>query len=227
MQEIALKPSSGERAKQLLESFGKLHELHSDLRLERMHQLLVSINECPRTSDSINVLSLCRVGDDEVRHSSILAWLLNMSGSHGAGNRFFEAFLMVCQIDPQPFNLPYRVRTEYGRAEAIIDIVVYRRNSFVLYLEHKVSATEGTDQLNREHRDLHLFGNALKVPSGNRFAVFLTPDGRWPVSGNRDDWRLLSHHNLANAFETVVNEMPEGKARWFVSDWLKTISEWR
>lgn len=54
---------------------------------------------------------------------------------------------------------------------------------FLVFLENKVLSTEGPDQLGREFRDMQTLGNALRIPEGHRYAVFLTAMGQFYHNG--------------------------------------------
>lgn len=104
---------------------------------------------------------------------------------------------------------------------------MYRRGAFILYIENKVFASEGDEQIDREYQDMQRLGEALRVPKDRRFAVFLTPEGRPPMSGDVSMWRSVSYVDLADALRTVLQELPDGKVRSFVEDWTEIVREWR
>jgi len=172
-----------------------------------------------------NVFAVCRVGSDEVKHSSILAWLLDSRSGHGQGSLFLEAFMKASGI-PGPVPFPYRVRTEFSGSESIVDIMVCRRREYLLYMENKVFAAEGDNQVDREFRDMRELGRGLQVPEEKQFAVFLTPDGRPPVSGDPSRWISISYPVLATAFTDAITETSNIKVRNFVNDWAETVQAW-
>jgi len=103
---------------------------------------------------------------------------------------------------------------------------VCRPHDFLIYIEHKVWAAEGPGQVDREWRDLQRTGDANGVPADRRFAVFLTPGGGPPISGDPAPWLCLSHTRLADAFWAVLPDVSDAKVAAFVADWIETISEW-
>ncbi len=152
-----------------------------------------------------NVFDLTGVGGDEVRHSSILAWLLAPHGSHGGGPHFLEAFLRAAEVDgllPEEL-VGSHVQTEFAGHESIIDILVYKPSSFVLYVENKIFAAEGFGQIDREFRDMERFGKVVRVPRERMFPVFLTPSGYPPTSGDPGPWHRASYVRLASEFERL------------------------
>jgi hypothetical protein len=210
-----------------LNLFKTLRARHRVQRLEQMRHLLDTVSVSRPSQVGFNVVSLCSVGTDEVKHSSILAWLLDASAGHGLGTRFFLAFLQVCQIPLTHVGDCYRVRREFAGLDSIVDLLVYQRRGFILYIENKIFASECNEQIDREYQDMRRLGEALHVPRERQFAVFLTPEGRPPTSGDASVWRSVSYVNLADALRAVLKELPDGKLRSFVQDWTEIVREWR
>jgi hypothetical protein len=171
-----------------------------------------------------NLFSLFKIETDEVRHSRFLAWLLDARSGHGQGSMFLRAFVEACHLDiPLAALDRYRVQTEVSGIESIIDLSVTTRGAFVIYLENKILASEGLDQLNRELRDMRRVGRSLRVPRARQFAVFLTPEGRAPTSGDAAHWVSISYGQLARAFEKLLPEIENAKVRDVLQDWIEAI----
>ena len=173
---------------------------------------------------SFNLLELCGVGADERRHSAILAWLLDDTATHAQGNRFFKAFANLCGLELSKHGA-YTVRAEFPGYESIADIVIFRPGDFFISIENKLEAGEGKDQLNREHRDLQRYAEPLSIPGHRRIAIFLTPDGRKPQTGDPHRWLRLSYPQLASAFRNVAAQTGPQKLSWFVTDWIASIQD--
>lgn len=174
-----------------------------------------------------NTFRLLNIGTDEVRHSQVLAWLLNHKSEHGQENMFLRSFLEASGIPLQlEGDSNYEVFTEYSGWESIIDIVIYQPRLFLVYVENKVLANEGFEQLAREYRDMNRLGESLSVPEHNRFAVFLTPAGHPPISAGPSQWTSLSYGKLRAAFRETLKFIQVPKSRWLVEDWLEAIGDW-
>lgn len=176
---------------------------------------------------SFNSLSVLRVGSDEVVHSGVLAWLLDGVAGHGQGPLFLNLLAKALGL---PIVLAatdrYVVRREFSGRESIIDVCVCRPGDFLIYLENKIWAGEGLEQVDRELRDLHRTAEANGVPERRRFAIFLTPGGRSSISGDPSPWLRLSYTRLVGAFRAAASGIDDAKLAAFVSDWLETISQW-
>jgi hypothetical protein len=178
-----------------------------------------------RSRVDFNVFDLLKVATDEVCHSGVLAWLLDAESGHGQGVLFMQTFAELLQLDlpPQAFAR-YQVRTELARAESIIDVTVFQRGAFLIYLENKILAAEGLKQLEREFRDMRRLGAALRVPQDRQFAIFLTPDGRPPISGSATRWRTVSYPEIAGAFQALLSGINSTRVKIMLNDWIRTVS---
>ena len=174
-----------------------------------------------------NVLDITGVGNDEVKHSSILAWLLAPNAAHGCGTCFLQLFLRAVGINISDEHLPdCYVRTEFSGNESIVDILVCKPGEFLVYVENKTLSAEGVNQVDREYRDMLRVGTSVRVPISNMFPVFLTPGGRPPTSGDPRPWHPLSYRTLALAFETALPMLGHRKIAFLVEDLVEQYQRW-
>jgi hypothetical protein len=204
-----------------------------DMRHEKVKSFLSTFQETHsrfyhERHTSWNVFSVLGVRTDEVKHSSFLAWLLDADGDHGQGPMFLRAFVDLCCLDiPRPVLDRSLVRTEFPGQESIIDILICCRGEFIIYLENKVLAQEGPAQIDREWADMRHLAVAWRVPEGRQFAVFLTPTGRKPKSGDASRWRNVSYQEIAAAFAGLLPEIRSAKVQLLLRDWIETISAFK
>lgn len=224
------KPESAtDRMAELVQEWRRLRRSLSEERLRRFTAFTMALNALPRSgAAAFNVFSLLDVTSDEVRHSRFLAWLLDARAAHGQGSRFLEGFLCACGVDlPAEAISRYRVHTELSGTEAIVDIVVCRQREFIVYIENKVWAEEGPDQLGREYRDMSSLADGLAIPHERRYAVFLTPEGRYPSTDAIGKWRCLPYQALVQEFAKVLPHVRDDKTRYLLADWLAVVRAWR
>lgn len=211
---------------------GLFEELHSKQRRALMEQargLLTSFPAVVRKNrikyiSSFNIVEMCGLGSDEVRHSSILAWLLDENGNHAHGSMFLKAMAPIIGLELHGDTEDYTVTAEFPGFESITDIVIYKTGDFFISIENKINANEGLDQLNREYRDRERYADSLDIPAHRRIAVFLTPDGRKPTTGNPQKWCCLSYFQIATVFNSVSFKDPSQKLPLFIEDWVASIN---
>lgn len=168
------------------------------------------------------------LGDDEVRNTRVLAWLLNPRGSHGLGLTAMNGMLTTVSVklrsifnddfsmDPGSFC---RVRTEInpnGEIADRVDVEIDAEN-FYLIIEVKIYAPEQPGQLER-------YFQQAELRAGNRpwAIIFLTPQGRKPGTAGEyaDSGRIvcLSWKQLAAMLE---RELPCARS---TSDQVQSVS---
>lgn len=150
---------------------------------------------------------------DEVRNSSVLAWMLDPKGSHGQGLYPMWALLNAVSIHfnggfPSHPGRYCRVRTEInpnGETADRVDIEVDAESCYII-IEVKIDAPEQAGQIERYCRQ------AANRPGNRPWAViFLTPRGEAPRSAGAYDksGRIipLSWKKLAQIIERGVSEL--------------------
>jgi len=202
-----------------------LHELLAAMKetVDRYGALLADLNG--KRPAEFSILGILRREHDELTHSRLLAWLLDPRGNHKQGSLFVSAFAAMIGLDTVSLSR-CRVCRERVCVESIIDIMVWRESDFLIFIENKVWSPEGEEQLDREFRDLSQTGSALCVPEDRQLAVFLTPSGRMPISGEASNWTCVSYGEIADRFRGLLPEITDVKVRIVLEDWLDVISGW-
>jgi hypothetical protein len=225
-----LRISKTDKIESFLDRFRTLRAAQRDERLKKMQAFLSSFRQahgqlCEQGHLDFNVFSLLGIGTEEVKHSRFLAWLLDADADHGQGNLFFKAFIRRCGLSIPPSDLgPYRVQTEFPWAESRVDIMVYQAGKFLIYLENKILAPEGFAQVAREFQDMLSVGSILRIPQDRQFAIFLTPQGKSPTSGDSARWQAISYSDVCMEFAQLLTEITSSKVKFIVKDWLDTVS---
>lgn len=131
-----------------------------------------------RSGANANAWRSAGVGQDEMRNSSVLGWLLDRSGDHGQGPDLLVGLLDHLKLPALAAlarQAPYHTRLEHplsDTGDSRVDIAIEGAD-FLLIIEAKVGAPESGDQLERYHRYLR------RMPGKReRALIFLTPDGR-------------------------------------------------
>jgi hypothetical protein len=161
---------------------------------EHISTLLVGYNEAVEryclqqelVADDFNILDVLRLTGKEIRHSMVLAWLLDHDirklGTHAQGNLGFRLFLDEFGLPIDYAGCNYCVRREVAGDESIVDVEVACRGRFLIHVENKIWSCEGFDQTDREWSDLQRRATSLNVSAPNIHALFLTPHGTRPAN---------------------------------------------
>jgi len=149
------------------------------------------------TADDFNLLDVMNLAGDELRHSMLLAWLLdhrlNDYGTHAQGSLGFRLFLEEFKLPVAWARKPYSVYREVSGVRSRIDVRIQAPGSFIIDIENKIWSDEGDDQTNHEWKDLQDKAGELKI--ANVHAFFLTPDGRKAENANFEPvkWKQIAH----------------------------------
>ena len=194
------------------------------------HKYAESLEEIRKNAPQANIIKVLNLGYDELRHSRMLAWLLDYKASHMQGNLFFFHFLDVLGIEKtEEYQAQYYVQRE--RPDRI-DISIYSPDNFTIFIENKIRADEREKQLDDEYKSLQKWSEEWRIQERNRYLVFLTPEGRTPFTLSEDtndeykkslniDYLKLSH---AMSKAALSYECKSDYIRRVVIDYSKQIS---
>lgn len=118
------------------------------------------LEEIERLLGGFNVFQVLKFEYGEIRHSNVLAWILDPSESHGLDEAFLRKWMMKVIHEASDTELPIGavdidtwqlVETEVRREWRHIDVLVILRfangASWVLCIENKVNSTQRRNQL--------------------------------------------------------------------------------
>jgi hypothetical protein len=182
------------------------------------------------TADDFNILAVMRLSGNELRHSMVLAWLLDHDlarlGTHAQGRLGFRLFLEELGL-PVPYaDAPYWVRREVAGDESRVDIEVAARDRFLIWIENKIWSSEGNDQTHREWSDLVRRAEQIGVPgdlsAGPVHALFLTLEGTEPSNPrfHAVSWRLI-----ARVFKRFAAEAKPPDVKLFCSHYARALRD--
>lgn len=139
--------------------------MDTELDIQRFFQKVANIcaleqaqqEERNRKGENYNLFSILRIEDSELKHSALIANLLDPKGSHGCGDAFLRAFFEIALKErAYPFEDCTHLHsyTEYytgpiaGDTGGRIDILV-KSSHYGLIIENKIYAGDQDKQLTR------------------------------------------------------------------------------
>ncbi len=140
--------------------------------------ILEQINQDKKAGDDFNIFSILAMERAEVKHSKILADLLNPKGSHKHGDLFLQSFLQKFMNDKigdfSDFCKKANVSTEQSHIvdnqQGYIDIVVETKD-IAIVIENKIDALDQPKQLQR-------YMSSKASDLSNVFVIYLTLNGK-------------------------------------------------
>ena len=163
--------------------------------------------------DRFNIFRVLRLQDHEIRHSNVLAWLLDPNENHGLGDMFLRRWLMrvfhdaapnhpsyldPVEIDSRPF-LSVNIHREWAHVDLLVEITTNSNAKWVISIENKVWSTQHDNQLAR-YRDQV----AAAFPEAKLHFIFLTIRDEAPEEGS---YAIATYDQVREILETCLAEL--------------------
>jgi len=159
--------------------------------------------------DVFNPFNILAIENYEIRHSNVLAWLLNPNGNHGLGDYFLkkvlcQAVLINEDVLGDEINLMKIHLADFGdtivrREEQNIDILLRsKRNKLLFIIENKIHSKESKHQLTK-----YLDYAKSNYSEYKRIPILLTKTGNEPENNN--EFGILSHEIIHKLIQETLN----------------------
>ena len=173
-----------------------------------------------RRRTSFNVFKALRIGDFEIRHSNMLAWLMDPHETHGLDGRFLKGlapkiqtsnsgrYSCLSRLGDKDFS-SCKVRREEENRDIQVE---FPGAKVVLVIENKWNAgesegeTDDDGQLKKYKREVDSqFGDDWQ-----KVFIFLTPERMPPSETNRQEWGVLGYDAIREVLAGLLKEYPAG-----------------
>jgi hypothetical protein len=202
--------------KKKLGRVGKTELEKTRLGLDNLARQLVPMKE-----SEFSFMKVFGLEDNEIVHSSFLAWLLDPMESHGIGSYFAEKFLSKCVSMEKDGNLldvdftKLRVETERSGDKSRFDIrVLDELGNFQCIIENKIWSGEGDYQTKRLYNDFH------DEAYPKELFVFLRVN---PRSKPKDPHFILMNYEEVLQILQELLALAEGDTRFLIKHYSNTL----
>lgn len=157
-----------------------------------------------KLSREVNIFDILKISDAEIRHSNILAWLLDANQNHGLDDLFVrELFSEITNKNlDKGFDFhELKIYRERWHLDLILEYNAWGKK-IVVCIENKVHAGEGRNQLARYKEVIDK--NYPKSAGWETYFAFLTLDGH--ESSDPETWQSLSYEFILNTLKTLLKE---------------------
>ena len=174
---------------------------------ETLQNLLLDIeclDELLPWTGKFNLFDILKVSRTEIRHSNMLAWMLNPNENHGSGDLFLKGILQrlvendsdgkydifkILLLDLYTFSV-------YREWKNIDILLVSSDEKVVIAIENKVGSHEHSDQLNRYREIIE-----IEYKDYQKMFIFLTPYGEDP--SDVKNWNVFTYYDIIEILESV------------------------
>ena len=166
------------------------------------------LNALDNWKDDVNIFDVLKITNTEIRHSNILAWLLDPNENHGIGDSFLKNFITkLVQRSSDDMCNPFNVLLQdfytyqvYREANNMDIVLLSKEEKTAIIIENKIWSSESPHQLNKYLEQSHIDYGDCK----NLIYAFLTPEGY--DSSNPEKWISISYEDVINAIESAIKE---------------------
>ncbi len=148
-----------------------------------------------------NLFDILKISRTEIRHSNVLAWLLNPNENHGFSDGIIRGLIQhVVHSSEEEIDIfeilmmdchDFIIQREWRN----IDILaISMEDKFLLCIENKIDSGEGNDQLNKYYSILE-----ESYPDYKKMYIFLTPDGY--ESSQPEYWCPMGYQDILEIIE--------------------------
>lgn len=154
-------------------------------------------------TNKFNLFDILKITRTEIRHSNMLAWLLNPNENHGLGDSIIRGFIQYVATtfieDMDVFDTllmdchDFTIQREWHN----IDLLAVSSNEkFVLCIENKIDSGEHDNQLNRYRKIVE-----DTYPDYGKMYIYLSPEGI--EASEPDYWCSMSYQDVLGIIENV------------------------
>jgi len=202
---------------------------------DHLHNFIVNNEAMERLEVELrtfNPFSVLKIGTHEIRHSNVLAWLIDPSGNHYLGDKILKKMIMEIIVNnedvvPEGLGLQEIQLANFydafvSREKNNIDILVKSdRNNFVLLIENKIYSKESKGQLKRYLDTIKQnYANYKVLP------VLLTLEGNNPEEDS--NYCSFSHrglHRIISSVSGLYKDSTPKAVHDFINYYLSTLRE--
>jgi hypothetical protein len=183
-----------------------------DSQRNALQKLIEEDSELRKLSEyeeKINIFTIIKNGATEIRHSNILAWLLQVREHHGLGESFLREFIKaVIRNNPDKASILDWAFLDYSAQivqteDKNIDITIkFENTKHVIAIENKTKSSEHKAG-NSENKQTTEYRRRIEddCDGYEKLFVYLTPDGDLPAD---EDWCILSYQDILTIIEDLL-----------------------
>lgn len=194
-----------------------------DIKLENdikeLKKFLLDIDCLDQLSEwtsKFNIFDVLKITKNEIRHSNMLAWLLNPNENHGFGEEVIRRFIHFAVSNGLDDDVAFDILLkdfedfEVYRELNNIDILAVSNNSkIVLCIENKVFTGEHDDQLNRYYNTVN-----SNYPDFTKIFIYLTPQRG--ESSDVENWISMGYEDVVKIIELTKSKIPPSTEVLFI-----------
>jgi len=193
----------------------KSKDLNNNEKIEKLLDFMRDTQSVEKLSSKIrgiNIFDVLKISRTEIRHSNMLAWLLDPNENHGLGSAFLYGIIASLSdvIDNKDKIYALKLLSsdlssfDIFRERDNIDILLVSSElNTVIAIENKIGSKEH-NYGNSDESQLKKYAETIrsKYKDFHVFLVFLTPEGD---ETDEDDWKIMDYSQVVKILESVYD----------------------
>ena len=179
---------------------------------EALNKFLLDIDclsELSKWQDDFNIFEILKISRAEIRHSNVLAWLMNPKENHGLGDKVLRGIFQYLAKIPSNINESLELMTMDNYSFSVrrewknIDILLFSEKAkCVICLENKIDSKEnkGNDDKDGQLKKYQKIIEKDFSKYNKKYFIFLTPSGEAP--SDTENWTIMDYNEV---LDIVVN----------------------
>lgn len=175
-------------------------------------------------ANKFNLFDVLRISKTEIRHSNMLAWLMDPTENHGLGDAiirgFIQHYVSFGADDKDVFDIlltdthGFEIRREWRNIDLL---AISHESKCLICIENKIDSSEHDNQLGRYERIVE-----DSFPGFRKMFIYLTPDGT--ESSNPDLWCVMSYQDVLD----IITKAKAGRqlipeSELLIDNYIETI----
>jgi len=212
-------------------------DLSTQALLNELNELIVNCPEFERLEGLLggfNIFQVLKFEHGEIRHSNVLAWIMDPAGSHGLGSTFLKKWLMrilhesssdremsVAPVDIDSWQFAdVEVRREWLHIDLLVIMKLVDGDECIVVIENKIKSTEGKNQLKRYREVVQ-----KQFPHAKKLFIFLTKDLQEPSDKS---WEPASYDEIHTTLKECLQSRSNtigSEPKVLLENYIKLIEE--
>lgn len=163
----------------------------------------------PLETSSFNIFDVLKIARTEIRHSNVLAWILNPNENHGFGKAFLARLnsyiakdgLVTDDIAFKLLTMKYSDIVVYREWQNIDILIESQKEKYVLCIENKVDSQDHNGQLDKYYNIVE-----EKYKDFIKIYLYLTPEGIAPLQDSNSVWSCIKYETIIRIIESELEK---------------------
>lgn len=180
----------------------------------------------------VNIFEVLKIARTEIRHSNMLAWLLDANEGHGLNDNVIKNMIQKIVRNNQLYFLNKKINVlelltlDFYNFSVLrewnnIDILlVSKEDKVIICIENKVGSGEHDNQLERYQNKVE--NTYPKDENYTHMYIYLTPDENEP--SDTDNWLTFSYNEILDILNSQLDKQKlEGQVKLLIENYMDTI----